>query len=110
MIIRIVKLSFQENKSQIFIDLFNERKQAIRHVEGCLHLELWREENNPDIVFTYSHWENGEALDKYRFSDFFRDTWSKTKPYFKEKAQAWSLVREEVVDSTAPKSTFTDPV
>lgn len=97
MIIRIVKLTFQENKSQVFMDLFEERKQAIRHVEGCLHLELWREEGNPDVIFTYSHWDSVESLNKYRFSDFFKDTWSQAKPYFKEKAQAWSLTRETVV-------------
>lgn len=98
MIIRIVKLTFQEGKAQIFTDLFEERKHAIRHVDGCLHLELWREESNPDVVFTYSHWDSVASLDKYRFSAFFKETWSLAKPHFKEKAQAWSLTRETVVE------------
>ena len=97
MILRIVKLNFQEGKAEQFLQLFEERKHDIRHFPGCLHLELWREANNPDVIFTYSHWESEAALDRYRFSDFFRDTWSKSKPLFQGKAEAWSVVREAEV-------------
>jgi quinol monooxygenase YgiN len=98
MIIRIVKLTFKEGGAGKFLQLFHERKKQIRHFPGCLHLEVWREERNPDVLFTYSHWEDEDALNHYRFSEFFKDTWSKTKPLFAEKAQAWSTVREEVVE------------
>lgn len=98
MIIRIVKLTFEEGGAEEFLQLFRERKKQIRHFPGCLHLEVWSEEGNPNVLFTYSHWENVAALNHYRSSDFFKDTWSRTKPLFTEKAQAWSTVREEVVD------------
>lgn len=98
MIIRIVKLTFKEGGAEEFLQLFNERKNEIRHFPGCLHLEVWREDKKPNVLFTYSHWEDVEALNHYRFSEFFKDTWSKTKPLFAEKAQAWSTVREEVVE------------
>jgi len=98
MIIRIVKLTFKENGAEEFLRLFNERKKEIRHFPGCIHLEVWREEENSNVLFTYSHWENVDALNRYRFSDFFKDTWSKAKPLFAEKAQAWSTVREIVVE------------
>lgn len=97
MIIRIVKLTFQEGGAEKFLELFEERKEEIRNFEGCLHLEVWREDKKPHVIFTYSHWESVEALDNYRYSEFFRDTWSRTKPLFQEKAEAWSLVREVVV-------------
>lgn len=96
MIIRIVKLTFQQGGAEKFLQIFGERKEKIRHFEGCSHLEVWREEKNPEVIFTYSHWETEEALDKYRYSNFFRDTWSQTKPLFQEKAEAWSVVREIV--------------
>ena len=98
MIIRIVKLTFKENGAEEFLRLFNERKKEIRHYAGCLHLEVWREEGKPHVIFTYSHWESEEALNNYRYSDFLRDTWSQAKPHFAEKAQAWSVTREIVVE------------
>jgi quinol monooxygenase YgiN len=98
MIIRIVKLTFKENGAEEFLRLFNERKHDIRHYDGCLHLEVWREEGKPNVLFTYSHWESEEALNGYRYSDFFRDTWSQSKPLFAERAQAWSVIREVVVE------------
>jgi quinol monooxygenase YgiN len=98
MIIRIVKLTFKENGAEEFLRLFNERKKEIRHFPGCLHLEVWREEEKPDVIFTYSHWESEKALNGYRYSDYFKDTWSKAKPLFAEKAQAWSVTCEIIVE------------
>jgi len=98
MIIRIVKLTFKEKGAEEFLRLFNERKKEIRHYKGCLHLEVWREEGKPNVLFTYSYWESEAVLNDYRYSDFFRDTWSQAKPLFAEKAQAWSVTREVVVE------------
>lgn len=98
MIIRIVKLTFKDDGAEEFLRLFRERKKEIRHFPGCLHLEVWREDGKPNVLFTYSHWEDVAALNHYRFSAFFKDTWSKTKPLFAEKAQAWSTVSEEIVE------------
>jgi len=58
-------------------------------------MELLRQVNNPNVLFTLSHWENEDALNAYRASELFADTWKKTKALFAEKAEAWST---EVLD------------
>ncbi|MCD6013018.1 MAG: antibiotic biosynthesis monooxygenase [Flavipsychrobacter sp.] len=92
MIVRIVQMTFREDRIKTFTDLFGERRHTIRNFKGCMHLELWQDSKNPAIFFTYSHWESETDLDHYRFSEFFKDTWSKTKALFAEKPQAWSVV------------------
>lgn len=92
MLKRLVKLQFQEDKVNDFIQIFEETKQRIRHFPGCQHLELWRTGNT---FFTYSIWETEAALDHYRHSELFKTTWARTKALFSAKPEAWSL---EVVD------------
>lgn len=91
MIKRIVKMVFQPAEAENFIELFNERKEKIRGFEGCSHLELFRGTQDPNIFFTYSYWESEEALNAYRYSDLFADTWAKTKVLFAAKPEAWSV-------------------
>ncbi len=91
MIVRIVQMSFREEEVDNFLSLFNERKQRIRHFDGCNQLELLQDANHSNIYFTYSIWESEKHLDHYRFSEFFKDTWTKTKALFNDKPQAWSL-------------------
>ena len=91
MIIRIVKMEFRSDETENFRKLFEERKQTIRAFEGCLHLELWKDKNQKEIFFTYSHWESEAHLDHYRYSAFFRDTCEKTRALFANKAKAWSV-------------------
>lgn len=98
MIVRIVQMQFKPENIPAFETLFAERKQQIRGFEGCRHLELWQDANNPTIFFTYSHWESEAHLNHYRFSEFFKDTWGKTKALFAEKPQAWSVVQRAVVE------------
>ncbi len=93
MIIRIVQMTFREDAIGDFKALFEERKTTIKGFPGCTHLELWQDSNHPNIFFTYSHWDAESDLDHYRFSDFFKDTWGRTKSLFKEKPQAWSVNR-----------------
>ena len=90
MIVRIVKLTFQEDKVNDFITIFNESKDLIRNFEGNSHLELLRCSTDGTIFFTHSHWKSEEALENYRHSELFKTTWAKTKPLFAEKAEAWS--------------------
>ena len=97
MIVRIVQMTFRPEEVENFKALFNERKERIRHFEGCTHLELWQDAHNPDIFFTYSIWQSETYLDHYRFSDFFKDTWSKTKVLFAEKPNAWSVNQQVIV-------------
>lgn len=97
-IIRIVKMIFKENKIEAFQRLFAERKERIRHFAGCKHLELWQDEKEKSIIFTYSIWENEEYLDHYRFSSFFKETWSITKALFYDKPEAWTLNQLAICD------------
>jgi heme-degrading monooxygenase HmoA len=43
------------------------------------------------VFFTFSIWENEEALENYRQSELFRSTWSKTKVLFSDKPNAWTV-------------------
>ena len=91
MIKRIVKLTFQEDKIQEFIQIFEESNALIRGFEGCLHLELWQSRAPATVFFTYSYWETEDALNNYRHSELFKKTWAKTKLLFSDKPQAWSV-------------------
>lgn len=92
MIVRIVRMQFKPEAVQEFLDLFEERKKLIRASAGCQHLELWQDAHDSSIFYTYSLWETEDSLNHYRFSELFKDTWSKTKPHFAVKAQAWSAL------------------
>jgi len=91
MIKRIVKLSVRPEEVENFQVIFEESKTNIRGFEGCQHLELLRCTDPDNIFFTYSFWNNEEALDAYRKSDLFKRTWSKTKLLFNDKPEAWSV-------------------
>ena len=93
MIIRIVKMTFQQEKVSDFLLLFEEVKNKIASFNGCHHLELWQEHEKENVLFTYSIWENENALNHYRFSELFKTTWSRTKVLFADKPEAWSLNR-----------------
>lgn len=91
MLVRIVKMSFDEMHIEEFLRNFHSQKESIRHFKGCQFLELYRDKHNPSIFFTYSHWETEEALELYRDSNLFTEVWSKTKPLFNQKPKAWSV-------------------
>jgi quinol monooxygenase YgiN len=91
-------MTFRQEAVSDFTALFEERRHTIRGFDGCTHLELWQDANDPNIFFTYSKWDSQTALDHYRFSEFFKDTWGKTKALFAEKPQAWSVVQRFVVE------------
>ncbi len=91
MIIRFVKMTFEPDKVQDFLKVFNESKGNIRSCEGCLSLELLRDINKPHILFTKSIWLSEDYLNQYRNSKLFEITWAKTKILFFDKPEAWSL-------------------
>lgn len=91
MLVRIVKLTFQEDKIEAFLTNFEEIKNQIRGFEGNHLLELYQDKSNPCIFFTYSYWENENALDNYRKSAFFSEVWNYTKTLFADKPEAWSV-------------------
>lgn len=91
MLIRIVKLHFQEDKIEDFLSFFETVKQKVNTFPGCNGMKLLRDLNTPEIVMTYSHWENEQALDNYRTSETFGKIWPTIKPWFAEKPEAWSV-------------------
>jgi heme-degrading monooxygenase HmoA len=88
-------MHFRPEEVPAFLEVFEEIKQRISSFEGCHKLELLRDTQDPNVYFTYSWWELDENLQAYRNSDFFADTWRRTKALFAEKAEAWSV---ELVD------------
>ena len=89
--IRIVKMTFDPTKVDVFLKNFNEVKTKIRNFKGVEHLELLNDKNHANIFFTYSIWKNESYLEQYRHSELFKSVWAVTKPLFIEKAEAWSV-------------------
>ena len=89
-------MTFREEAVPVFIgEVFENSKVKIRAFEGCRHMELLRHKTKRNILFTLSYWEDEAALEAYRASELFADTWAKTKALFAEKAEAWTV---EVID------------
>lgn len=91
MIIRIVKMEFEEQRIPDFLRIFAESRTKIRSFPGCTHLQLLQGEADPRVFFTYSHWDGEDDLDAYRRSDLFRTVWRNTRKLFRKAPKAWSL-------------------
>ncbi|WP_304036120.1 putative quinol monooxygenase [Mesonia mobilis] len=91
MLVRIVKMTFKEEEIENFKHLFDKKKSLIRGVDGCQLLELYQDQQNKSIFFTYSYWENDEALQNYRHSELFKEVWANTKVKFDAKPEALSV-------------------
>jgi quinol monooxygenase YgiN len=97
MIKRIVRLSFQPEKVQEFLQIFESSKQLISNFEGCLALSLYQDYEKKNVFYTESIWKSIEHLENYRNSELFQSTWLKTKVLFNEKPQAFSLAYFETI-------------
>lgn len=91
MLVRIVKMSFHSKYIPDFLAMFDEKKQAIKDREGCEFLELYQDKHNPEVFFTYSHWQHEDNLEAYRNSELFEKVWKQTKAMFNDKPYAWSV-------------------
>jgi heme-degrading monooxygenase HmoA len=91
MFVRIVKMSFQEDKISNFLENFEVIKEKIRNVPGNRLLELYQDKNEKCIFFTYSYWETEQDLENYRNSELFFEIWTDTKKLFNKKPEAWSV-------------------
>ena len=91
MLIRIVKMSFHEEKIASFLNNFDLMKDHIRNSPGNRLLELYQDKKNPCIFFTYSYWETENDLENYRNSALFDEVWTFTKKLFNAKPEAWSV-------------------
>lgn len=86
-------MTFRPSAVPEFMAIFEEVKSKIRGVEGCQHIELLQLSAQPHVLFTLSCWRDEAALEVYRQSLLFVQTWKKTKALFSEKPEAWSLER-----------------
>ncbi len=91
MIIRIVKMTFEAGNVNDFLEIFSKAKSKIAGFDGCSDVQLLRDVQHPNIMFTYSTWKNPEALENYRQSELFASTWNKSKKLFCDKPEAWSV-------------------
>lgn len=91
MIHRFVKLTFEEKYRQQFIEIFQEHRLKMLNQEICIQLDLLEDTKQNGLFFTHSIWQSEEALQAYRDSNYFNQIWSLVKPWFREKAEAWSL-------------------
>jgi len=96
MIIRIVKMTFREDATGDFLQLFDDTKHLIRNFDGCMHLKLLRDVAAPNVFFTYSKWQSEAQLHNYRNSQLFADIWPRTKVLFAAKTEAYTT--EQIVE------------
>lgn len=90
MIIRIVKLTLQEDKAKDFLLLFDKYKTAIQSSDGCIKVEGSQNTSSPHIFFTYSYWNSEDDLNNYRNSPLFKEVWPQVKIWFDEKPETWT--------------------
>lgn len=97
MITRIVRLSFDPKNVEDFLKVFADTKNDIRSFDGCTYLALMKDHELPNVYYTHSKWISDEALQQYRKSSLFKNTWEKTKILFNDKPLAYSLISVELV-------------
>lgn len=90
MLIRIVRMTFQADKTADFVQVFLDSRELIKAFVGCNHVELLQDYDDPTIFSTYSLWDSEEALNNYRKSELFGRVWKETKKLFAAPAQAFS--------------------
>ncbi len=101
MLIRTVRMTFRPDRLDEFLGLFCEARPKIEAAPGCRYLELWEDARFPNVLTTYSHWDGPAALDAYRQSDLFRQTWARTTPLFAAAPVAHSQRRLDIEDGRA---------
>lgn len=90
MIERIVIMTFQEDKVDTFLEIFDASSEKIRLFPGNRGLRLLQNAQQPNQLSTYSYWDSESDLNNYRESELFIETWAKTKVLFETKPKAIS--------------------
>jgi len=90
MIIRVVRMTFQYEKVNEFLEIFDGSKEKIRARNGCEHLELLQDIHHENVYTTYSYWKSEANLNEYRESELFGTVWSATKALFSDRPRAHS--------------------
>lgn len=96
MLQRIVRLTLMPERRDDFVEIFKTKKSKIEAFPGCISVRLIQDASNPNILGTWSVWEDDDALQAYRDSAMFLETWKTVKPMFADKAQAWSYLNVEL--------------
>ena len=96
MLTRVVRMTFDENHTDDFLNMFNENKEKIKNFSGCQQLTLMKDADNSQVFITYSLWDDKTALETYRHSDLFKEVWANTKKWFAAKPFAFSA--EEIIN------------
>jgi len=94
MIVRTVRLTFLEGESLTFWKLIEPKLSLIRNFQGCSHLEIWQDLQDPNVMTSYSIWESEEHLNAYRKSSLFGEVWPQIKVLLVHPAQANSYVQK----------------
>ena len=84
-------MHFTEAGVDEFLEIFDTNKVAIRNFEGCSHLQLLRDKDDPTVFTTLSHWDSEANLENYRKSELFGKVWGRVKSLFSERTIAFSL-------------------
>ncbi|MBK6390886.1 MAG: antibiotic biosynthesis monooxygenase [Saprospiraceae bacterium] len=90
MITRIVKMEIKPEAIDTFMDIFSHHAINMESVAGCMTLQLLQNDPEATIFFTISTWQRQEDLENYRQSELFSVVWSKVKPLFCARPQAWT--------------------
>ena len=94
MLLRIVRMEFQEEKVLDFQKLFKNIKGKLSDFKGCQSIHLYRDQDQFNVFYTHSHWLSVDHLNKYRASIFFKTTWAEVKVLFADKPRAYSLIEK----------------
>lgn len=97
MIVRVVKMTFQNESVPPFLTFLSEYTSQIRATAGCRYLQILRDKDNPNLLVTLSHWDSEQDLNNYRHSELFKLVWAKTKINFSEPPEAYSLTAVETL-------------
>lgn len=90
MIVRIVKLTFQEERADDFLNFFEEIKQLVNNFPGCQGMQMLQDKKDKHVFFTYSLWNSDGDLNAYRDSETFGKVWPNIKPWFAARPEAWT--------------------
>lgn len=90
MIVRIVKLTFQPERQNDFLDFFEEIKHLVNQFPGCKGMQMLQHKKEKNVFFTYSLWNSEEDLNTYRDSETFGKVWPTIKPWFADRPEAWT--------------------
>ena len=91
MIVRVVKLKLRTETKTELISIFDQYKPTILSFDGCSYVSLNEDVSDPILLFTISHWESIDHLERYRQSATFKGIWEQMKPLFGGRPEAFSL-------------------